>query len=410
MSEDLQKNIVGLLDTIAEKAIDPAGGVTRLLYTKEWSDTQRELKQLMESAGLETYFDDIGNLFGRLSGSKWKNETLLTGSHVDSVRNGGKYDGIYGIIAGLFAIRHLKEKYGAPLRNIELVSFAEEEGSRFPFAFWGSKNFLGLAKKENVAALQDSGGCCFIDAMEKAGFGFQENNVELRPDVKCFFEVHIEQGGILERELKDIGIVNGIVGQQRFDIDLKNIANHAGTTPMAYRQDTLYAASKMISTIIDRAKEYGDPLVATVGFIEAKPNSCNVIPGNTRFSLDIRHTDNNFLNEFSDESAEKMRKIARECGVEIEIHMWMDVAPVPMNTELVHRLEDACRNLNYSYKIMHSGAGHDAQIIAPYIPSAMLFVPSKNGVSHSPQEFTEPKCLEMGVHVLSDVLYQLAYH
>lgn len=409
MPTALLHDVLKILDSLGEKASDPTGGITRLLYTPEWVASQNELKKIMEEAGFKVCFDEVGNLFGRVEGGALPNETILTGSHVDTVKNGGKLDGMFGIVAGIVALNYLKTNYGAPKRNIEVVSFAEEEGSRFPYVFWGSKSFLGLAGSNDVAHLKDNDGVLFSDAIREAGFGFKPGGNSLRPDVKKFIEIHIEQGNVLERESKEIGVVSSIVGQRRFKINVSGAANHAGTTPMEYRSDALYAASKMISAVIDNAKAYGNPLVTTAGFISVKPNIANVVPGEADFSLDMRHTDKEFLKKFSEESIGVMEQIARQCGVEISVNMWMDELPVPMDGELVGCLENVCKKKGANYKVMHSGAGHDSQLMAKYVPTAMLFVPSKDGVSHNPSEHTDPEFLEKGVLTLIDALYELAY-
>ncbi len=409
MSEVLQEKIVRLIERVADKASDPKGGITRLLYSKEWVDTQVELKKIMEEEGLITHFDEVGNLYGCIKGDQLSEETILTGSHVDTVVNGGKYDGMYGIIAGIVALSHLKEKYGKSRRNIEVVSFAEEEGSRFPTVFWGSKNFLGCGDREEVEHIQDGNGVVFTDAMHKAGFEFRDSSRDKRKDVKAFLEAHIEQGNILEMERKEIGIVDSIAGQRRYKVEVVGMANHAGTTPMEYRRDAFYAASKMISNILDKARAYGSPLVATAGFVEVKPNVGNVVPGKAEFSLDIRHTDGDFLKQFTDEMISFMKATAKECDVEVDIHMWMDEPPVPMNKEIVGCIEKVCDDRKVNYRIMHSGAGHDSQLIAKQIPTAMIFVPSHEGISHNPKEHTDQQYLVKGVEVLIDSIYQLAY-
>lgn len=408
MLEKLQNEITGLLDVLADKASDPSGGITRLLYTPEWVDSQNELKKIMEEAGFSVYFDEVGNLFGRLQGSEPAAGTILTGSHVDTVRNGGKLDGMFGIIAGIAALRYLKSEYGTPKCSLEVVSFAEEEGSRFPFVFWGSKSFLGMAGEKDVAHLRDNDGVLFSDAISEAGFGFK-NGGGVREDIRKFIEIHIEQGNVLEREGLDIGVVNAIVGQRRFNVKVRGTANHAGTTPMEYRRDALYAASRMIASVTDRARDYGSPLVTTAGFIEVRPNIPNVVPGEAEFSLDIRHTDREFLISFTDEAISMLRRIASECGVEIEVNMWMDELPVPMSDEIAACLKNVCEKKQVNYRVMHSGAGHDSQLIAKHVPAAMLFVPSRDGVSHNPAEHTDPEYLAKGVSVLIDALYELAY-
>ncbi|MEH7126194.1 allantoate deiminase [Bacillus sp. JJ1773] len=407
--KDLTKEFAHLVDWLGEYGKDPKGGVTRLLYTKEWIEAQKALDKLMQEDGLTTLYDEVGNLFGRLEGSKYKNETILTGSHVDTVKNAGKLDGAYGILAGILAIRYLKETYGKPLRNLEVVSFAEEEGSRFPYAFWGSKNLVGMAKKEDVENISDFNGVPFVDAMREAGFNFREESKAFRTDLKGFIEIHIEQGNVLENEGKSVGVVHSIVGQRRFTIDVTGVANHAGTTPMGYRKDAVFAASQMIQDVINKAIEYGDPLVATVGKIEVKPNIVNVVPGGALFTLDVRHTEKEVLVKFTDELTSIINRIASESGVEVKIDMWMDEEPIPMDQQIVEAIEKQTKENGLNYKMMHSGAGHDSQIIAPIVPTAMIFVPSRNGISHNPLEYTSPEELATGVKALIKSLYVLAY-
>lgn len=407
--KDLTSEVAHLVDWLGEYGKDPEGGVTRLLYTNEWIEAQKALEKLLQEDGLTTRYDEVGNLFGRLEGSKYTDETILTGSHVDTVKNGGKLDGAFGILAGILAIRYLKEKFGQPLRNLEVVSFAEEEGSRFPYAFWGSKNFVGIAKKEDVENIVDFDGVPFVDAMREAGFNFRDELKEARNDIKGFVEIHIEQGNVLEKEGKAIGVVHSIVGQRRFTIDVKGVANHAGTTPMGYRKDALFAASQMIQDVINKAKEHGDPLVATVGKIEVKPSIVNVVPGNALFTLDVRHTEKEMLVKFTEELTNIIHKIAAESGVETTIDMWMDEDPIPMDQQVVEAIEQQSKENGFNYKMMHSGAGHDSQIIAPIVPTAMIFVPSREGISHNPLEYTSPEELAMGVRALIDSLYVLAY-
>lgn len=403
------EEIKEILDWLGTFGRDEKGGITRLLYSEEWKAAQNALADRFETEGLNTSFDDIGNLFGRLEGSKYQDETILTGSHIDTVKNGGLYDGQFGIVASFLSVKYLRETYGKPLRNIEIVSLAEEEGSRFPYAFWGSKNLVGTAKFQEVESIKDFNGIAFIDAMTDSGFQFKESNRELRKDLKAFLEIHIEQGGVLEKEKKSVGVVSSIVGQKRYTIQLDGDSNHAGTTPMGYRRDTVYTASKMIKEIIDLANTKGDPLVSTVGKIQAEPNIVNVVPGRTLFTLDTRHTDKKLLDEYTDEVIKKLNEIALEENIGLEIDLWMDANPVPMDEKIINLIQKQCKENGLNFKMMHSGAGHDAQIIAPFIPTGLLFVPSHNGISHSPKEFTETVDLLEGVKALSGILYELAY-
>lgn len=396
------------LEWLAEFGKDPQGGVSRLLYTKEWVEGQNALKEWIESEGLEARFDEVGSLFGTLKG-KHTNETVLTGSHVDTVTNGGRFDGAYGIVAGILALKYLKKHFGQPVRNIEVVSMAEEEGSRFPYSFWGSKNIVGIAKREDVENIKDFDGVPFVQAMENAGFGFRDESKGSRQDLKAFVEVHVEQGSVLETEKISVGVVNNIVGQRRYTVEITGEANHAGTTPMGYRKDAVFAASQMIYEIISMAKEVGDPLVTTVGKIEALPNIVNVVPGKAIFTIDVRHTDKEALVAFTEQMTAKMQDISEEHTVEMTIDMWMDEDPVPMDQQVVELIEKQCKENGLNYKLMHSGAGHDSQIFAPVVPTAMLFVPSLKGISHNPAEFTEPTDLAEGVKALIGALYELGY-
>ncbi|WP_147058027.1 allantoate deiminase [Sporosarcina luteola] len=404
----LAEETAGKLEWLAEFGKDPEGGVSRLLYTKEWVEGQNALKEWMESEGLEARFDEIGNLYGTLKG-KNTNETILTGSHVDTVKNGGRFDGAYGVVAGIIALKYLKKHFGEPVRNIEVVSMAEEEGSRFPYSFWGSKNIVGIAKREDVETINDFEGVPFVEAMEKAGFGFRDESKGPRKDLKAFVEVHVEQGSVLETEKIAIGVVNNIVGQRRYTIELSGEANHAGTTPMGYRKDAMFAASHMIHEIISMAIEVGDPLVTTVGKIEAYPNIVNVVPGKTIFTIDVRHTDKEAIVSFTEKMTARMQEISNEHAVEMKVDLWMDEDPVPMDQKVVDLIEEQCKNNGFNYKVMHSGAGHDSQIFAPAVPTAMLFVPSLKGISHNPAEFTEPEDLAEGVKALIGALYELGY-
>ncbi len=405
----IEKQIDEQVTWLSSIGLDEAGGTTRLLYDDNWVKAQEGLKEKFINSDFETYFDNVGNLYGRLVGSKCPNEVILTGSHVDTVVHGGALDGQFGIIASYLAIKYLKETYGQPLRTLEVVSMAEEEGSRFPFAFWGSKNIFGLVNPEEVKYAEDTDGIKFVDAMENAGFTFPTTKQEPRDDIKAFVEIHIEQGSVLEKTQKQVAVVNNIVGQKRYDIRLIGQANHAGTTPMGFRQDAVYAMSKMISRSIDKAKAIGDPLVLTFGHIDVTPNTVNVVPGEVFFTVDCRHTDADDLEEFTTQMEKDFQELAKECDVSIEIDNWMNEAPVPMSPDIVTVLEEACAESNLNYTTMHSGAGHDSQIFAQYVPTAMIFVPSIDGISHNPDESTKLEDLTEGVKALIASLYKLAY-
>lgn len=397
------------IDWLSSFGKDPKGGVTRLLYTDSWLDAQNGLKEKFESFGMEAKFDEIGNLYGRVEGTDFPEETIATGSHVDTVANGGKLDGQLGIIGGMLAIKNLVEKHGKPKRSLEVISMAEEEGSRFPFVFWGSKNIFGMIEdNEAMYEIKDNDGKSFVEEMRRCGFDFKKDR-KSREDIKAFVELHIEQGNFLEMENIQVGVITSIAGQRRYDVTLKGESNHAGTTLMKYRKDTIQAFSRIVTESIEKAKKIGDPLVLTFGHVEAKPNTVNVVPGQTIFSIDCRHTDKAELEEFTEGLEEDMKRIAKEMNIEIDINRWMDARPIPMDDKIISIIEESCKENKLNYKLMHSGAGHDAQIFGPRLPTGMIFVPSIGGISHNPAEDTKTEDLVQGVAALEAALYELAY-
>ena len=398
-----------LLGQLAAFSEGEGPGVTRLLYTSSWANAQRFLADVMAEAGLTPRFDAVGNLYGRLSGTDPDDKVVLTGSHVDTVRSAGQYDGAYGIVAGIAALSYLKKTYGAPRRPLEVVSFCEEEGSRFPLAYWGSGHVSGLYDWRSGADMADEDGVTLGEAMRDCGFGREELGECRRDDLAAFVELHIEQGMVLERMEKKIGIVETIVGQRRYAVTLEGAANHAGTTPMTMRQDAAAGAAECIVRLEALASRWGEPLVATVGKIEARPNTPNVIAGAVDFTLDIRHADEWRLNAFSELALSEIERIALRRRLRHKITPWLATKPVPMNPALTRSAERVCQHLILPYRRMVSGAGHDAQVIAPLCPTAMIFVPSRGGISHSPSEYTEPRLLADGVAVLAAMLYELAY-
>lgn len=403
------ENIKNTMDWASSFGANDTGGMTRLLYTKEWLDAQKALKEKFEALGMKADFDEIGNLRGTLEGTDGTEDTIGTGSHVDTVVNGGTLDGQLGIIGGYLAIADLLKTYGRPKKNLAVFSIAEEEGSRFPAVFWGSKNLFHIQKDEEVLNLEDIDGIRFTDAMHQCGFDFQEESGSLMDGVKQFVELHIEQGNTLEMEGKSVGVIHGIVGQKRYNIHLKGEANHAGTTLMKYRHDVIQVYAQIVTESIAKAKAAGDPLVLTFGKINVKPNTVNVVPGEALFTMDCRHTDKEFLQSFTKEIEEIMKQTAEEQGVEIEIDCWMDEEPVPMAEEMIERIKNACEEQKLNYRVLHSGAGHDSQIIAKYILTGMIFVPSIKGISHNPAEATKLEDLQQGIEALKQTLYKLAY-
>lgn len=407
MIELTSQEVTEMVEWISSISDHEGPGTTRLLYSPAWIRFLKELEEKMQEIGMKVEYDAIGNLYGTVEGTEEPDKVIATGSHIDTVIEGGAYDGQLGIIGGLMAIRALLRD-GKPKKSLRVIAFAEEEGSRFPYTFWGSKNVFGIQDNDAVKDIEDSEGVNFVDAMRQAGFDFLEGEPQFK-DMEAFLELHIEQGNTLEMEGLAVGVVNAIVGQKRYNVTLKGEANHAGTTRMCYRRDTVEAMSRMIASNIDMAKEEGDPLVLTFGRVDVTPNVVNVVPGEVTFSIDCRHTDQEALDNFTNKIESNMKSIAEGMNIEIDIDMWMSEAPVKMDDALVEMLEDICEEQKLDYKLMHSGAGHDSQIVAHYAPTGMIFVPSVRGVSHNVEEYTDPEDIVQGVKALAEGLRRLAY-
>lgn len=407
---------MGLFPTNLEEAIewlasfgrDADGGVTRTLYSSVWKEAQQALKGWMEEVGLLTNYDSIGNLFGRLPTANLNAPTILIGSHVDTVKSGGKYDGAYGIIAGILALAHIKKQYGPPIVNLEVVSFCEEEGSRFPLACWGSGMMTGVFSYKDIVGIKDSEGISFETAMMAAGFGLSE--YVGRNDIQTFIELHIEQGPTLEKVEKSIGIVKSIVGQKRFRVTVGGESNHVGTTSMKWRRDALHGAVNMIHDLYESVQEFDEDLVTSVGQLFVEPNVPNVIPNQVQFTVDARHPNESVLRSFCKQFTENFETHAKKLDLDIKVEMWHEVQPAQMGSKLNEIIQSICTSLTIPFHWMNSGAGHDAQLFARYCPTAILFVPSQGGISHSPLEYTSSQDLETGLEVLIQLLHQLAYN
>ncbi len=391
---------------LARFGAEADGGVTRLLYDDAWSRARAWLAAEFERMGFAVRGDRVGNLYGRLLGTELggtEPPVILTGSHFDTVRHGGAYDGAYGIAAAAVALADLRRRHGPPRKTVEVVAFCEEEGSRFPLTYWGSGN---LAGRWDPGSAPDP---ALAAAMKAAGFGRADQADPRRTDLAAFVELHIEQGIVLERGGERIGVVSAIVGQRRWLVRVAGEANHAGTTPMDLRCDALAGAAAMIAATEAGAKARGAPLVATVGFVEATPNTPNVIPGAAAFTVDARHVDGRALADFCASLEAAFASIAAERGLGLSIEKRMSVEPVAMDPALRGRMVASCEGRNLPYRVLPSGAGHDSQVMASVCPTAMIFVPSRKGVSHSPQEFSTHRALVEGMEVLRDVLYDLAW-
>jgi allantoate deiminase len=403
-SAKLQKSV----ETLGSIGWQEEGGIVRPVYSAAWVQARAQLAEWMQAAGLEMREDTVGNLFGRLRGRD-DSRTILTGSHFDTVPLGGKFDGALGILAGLEALRTLREQVGLPKRSLEVVALCEEEGSRFPAHYWGTRGMLGLIQADELERLRDDEGMTISEAMHAAGLSPERYREAVRCDLDAFVELHIEQGRVLFDERIDLGIVQAIVGVQHQWVTVKGRSDHAGTTPMDLRLDALQGAAQMVGEITRLVEQEGRPAVVTLGKWEVKPGAVNVIPDEVSFSIDLRHPEEEAKQRMANAIWACCEAIAQERGLAVSSEIMNDSLPSSMDLALQSVLIDSAEACGASWRAMPSGAGHDSQEMARHLPTAMLFVPSVEGRSHSAAEYTTPEDAARGATVLATALYRLAY-
>ena len=397
----IEDNIIKALDALQEFTATPGCGVTRFPYSKEARDACSYLKKLMEAVGLAVRMDNSGAVIGRLEGKS--PATIMIGSHFDSVKHGGAYDGIAGVVCAIEVARLLKESGTELGYSLEVIATNDEEGARFNVGLFTGKVLLGQLSSEDLKAQVDADGVSVYQAMAAYGLKPEEIAEHKRDDIKAFIEIHIEQGPVLEAEHKEIGIVDVIVGLKRARIRINGRADHAGTMPMHMRKDALEQATKVISKIGDRARLFRN-CVATVGYLQVEPNVMNIIPQSVTFVVDIRGVDEETIMTQYYSLLADLDKMSLESGLTYDVENLLYAEPVRMDEEIKGHFETSCIERQYDYMHLPSGAGHDAQIFGAQLPAAMLFVPSAGGRSHCPEEKSEAKDLAKAVLVAYDAL------
>jgi len=387
------------LDELYKIGAEPGGGAYRPLYGNAWAEAGACVERWMKGVGLEIRRDAVGNIWGRLNGTE-QARAIVTGSHIDTVRHGGRLDGALGIVAGLTAVEALLKEKGKPRRTLEVVAICEEEGSRFATNFWGSRAIVGAI---------DSPDAAMAEAMRERGLDPATVASAARDDIDTFVELHIEQGAVLETANVPLAVVSAIVGTAHLELAVTGRPDHAGTTPMDMRRDALAGAAAMVQAVESIARSLGKPAVATVGKIRAEPDQINVVPGRVVFTVDLRHSDPGARRALEERTRSLCRTIAAERGLELEVRVLHERPPVPMHAEVRAVLTRAAQECGVQATELVSGAGHDAQILAARCKVGMLFVPSVGGRSHCPEEHTDPGHLELGVRVLVRALELLAY-
>jgi len=386
-------------------------GTTRLPFSKEEMDARAFLMNYMKEIGLIVTVDSIGNVCGCLPGSDRQLAPVWTGSHIDTVLEAGMFDGVAGVAAGLEAVRLIKERDIPHKRDICVWIYTSEESTRFQMGCIGSRAMAGYLEKEELSFVKDQDGISLEQLLLKHGFCLNNYDSVLKKkgDVYAAVELHIEQSPHLEQNQKQIGIVDAICAPSNLMLTLEGEQAHAGGTSMQMRRDAFMAASE-ISLALEQCTRRGTSAytTGTVGFVEVIPNAVNVIPGKVKMSVDVRDCEAVSKNKVIREFLFEAEIIAKKRKIKLTTEEKCNDMPIKCDKEIVHTIDKICEKKGISYMHIVSGAYHDSLFIGTFAPVAMIFVPSKNGISHSPVEWTEFADIEAGTDVLTDVLLKLA--
>lgn len=401
--------VVATLDGIARFGKGERG-FSRLVFGEaEWGAVEY-VTGLMREADLAVRTDAFGNVIGRLEGREPGAPVVATGSHVDTVPEGGNFDGVVGVIAGLGALMRLKAR-GLLRRPVEVMVFRGEESARFSIHTMGSKVMAGIASVEAWRKVQDHGGATLAQALATRGLDLERIPEAVRrpEEFKAFVEMHIEQGPVLEEAGIPIGVVEAIAGPVRLKINVEGMASHSGTTPMGKRRDALVSAAQVVLAVQDEAAKRAERrIVGTVGVMKVHPGAMNVVPGRVEMWVDIRGIDAEDIAATARAVREAAARIADREGTRIQLETLSTDSPVPMDSDVIRTIEAACRRAGVAYRRMPSGAGHDAMNMAKLAPAGMIFIPCRRGVSHNPDEYAAPEDILTGIDVLTETLAALA--
>jgi N-carbamoyl-L-amino-acid hydrolase len=386
------------LMTMAKIGPGIAGGNNRQTVTSEDGEARKLLQKWSEDAGMTMKVDQLGSMFFKREGTDKNALPVVIGSHLDTQPTGGKYDGVLGVLAGLEIVRTLNDLNIQTKHPILIVNWTNEEGSRFPPAMMASAGYAGIYEVNTLLSAKDAEGNVFGNELEKIGWKGSEPVGAQK--FQCYYELHIEQGPILETEEIDIGIVTHGQGLKWLEVKLTGKEQHTGTTPMNVRKDTSLAMSEIILAVNTIANQNQPNALGTVGHIEVSPNSRNVIAGETLFTVDIRSPDINKLNKMEKELKSTANKICLKYNVQIDIEQIGGFDPVEFNKECLHHLRSNAEKFGYSHKDIVSGAGHDACWINTIVPSAMIMCPCVDGLSHNEAEEIKPQWAASSTNVL----------
>jgi N-carbamoyl-L-amino-acid hydrolase len=396
------KRLWDSLMSMAEIGATPKGGVKRLTLTEVDRRGRERFTAWCEALGLTVRVDAIGNMFARREGRDPKRLPVLMGSHLDSQPSGGKFDGALGVIAGLEVMRSLHDLNIQTEAPIELVNWTDEEGSRFGHSLMGSGAWAGIYPLDKVYGLKDVDGVTVEDALTAIGYKGEQPAKPFPAD--AYFELHIEQGPILEKEGKQIGIVTGAQAQVWYDAKVTGQDAHAGTTPPSTRRDALVCTARIIDLVDRMMRARGEDGRGTVGQLQVFPNSRNVVPGEVRFSVEFRHPDFAEVERLAAQFPREAGFLARDCGTPLELTELFRIPAQPFDAGCVDLVRQAAARLGYPAREIVSGAGHDAVYVARSVPTAMIFTPCKDGLSHNEAESIEPEEAEAGCQVLFEAV------
>lgn len=393
---------------LGEVGKQPGGGVTRLSFTAEERQAKDLVASYMREAGLSVHEDAAGNLIGRKEGMNREAPVVLVGSHLDSVYNGGRFDGPLGVLAGIEVVQVMNEQGVKTHHPIEVVAFTDEEGARFRFGMIGSRAMAGTLLSEALD-YRDANGVSIAEAMSQTGVDPRRLHeaARKRGTVKAYVELHIEQGRVLEEAGLSVGIVTGIAGLIWVKLTIEGKAEHAGATPMSLRRDPMAAAAQIIAVIEEEARRTGTT-VGTVGQLHVFPGGINVIPERVEFVLDLRDLKAEVRDQVWETIAARAQAIAKERNVRLTTEQLQDMPPVLCSDVVKQAAERACKQLGYPLFWLPSGAAHDGVQLAPLCPIGMIFVRSRDGVSHSPAEWSTKDDCAAGAAILYHTVYQLA--
>ena len=393
------------LMSMAEIGATPAGGCNRQALSDEDVQGRQLFTRWCQDAGMQVRFDVVGNLFARREGKQGRAPVVMTGSHLDTQPSGGKFDGVYGVLAGLEAIESLNDAGIVTEHPIEVVVWTNEEGSRFDAAMMGSAVWAGTMDVQAAFDLEDLDGKSVHEELVRTGY---MGATQERSDIKAAFELHIEQGPILEGERHEIGVVTGVQHMCRYRVFVRGQETHAGPSPMAMRRDPMMAVAEIFPEIYAIADAHAPDSRVTIGYVHASPGSPNTVPGEVSFTLDMRHPDEESYTAMQVAFEAHVSRVCARLSLDVQCDRVWRAPGVTFDQDCVQAVSDAVEAFGYPAMRMTSGAGHDACNVSAVAPISMIFIPCKDGLSHNEAESIEPEQAEAGANILLNAMLKAA--